>query len=128
MSKVFSALAVSVDGYITGRNPGPGRGLGDGATLFDWYADGDIPSREFGGFTLSQASARVFDGIAGRVGASLAGRNTYEDSEGFGGGGPHRRRRCPTARRWSRPGSRTRSRQPAKQPVARTSRSWAAVS
>jgi dihydrofolate reductase len=89
MSKVFSALAVSVDGYITGRNPGPGRGLGDGATLFDWYADGDVPSREFGGFTLSEASARVFDGIAGRVGASLAGRNTYEDSEGFGGGGPH---------------------------------------
>ncbi len=42
MSKVFSALAVSVDGYITGR--GPGRGLGDGATLFDWYADGDVPS------------------------------------------------------------------------------------
>jgi hypothetical protein len=37
MSKVFSALAVSVDGYITGRDPGPGRGLGDGGTLFDWY-------------------------------------------------------------------------------------------
>ena len=29
MKKVFSALAVSVDGYITGRHPGPGRGLGD---------------------------------------------------------------------------------------------------
>ncbi|MEU6190468.1 dihydrofolate reductase family protein [Nocardia sp. NPDC047038] len=34
MSKVFSALAVSVDGYITGRDPGAGRGLGDGGTLF----------------------------------------------------------------------------------------------
>ncbi|MFE9695064.1 hypothetical protein [Micromonospora sp. NPDC005806] len=33
MSKVFSAHAVSVDGYITGRNPGAGRGLGDGTTL-----------------------------------------------------------------------------------------------
>ena len=30
MSKVFSAHAVSVDGYITGRDPGAGRGLGDG--------------------------------------------------------------------------------------------------
>jgi hypothetical protein len=31
--KVFTALAVSVDGYITGRDPGPGHGLGDGGLL-----------------------------------------------------------------------------------------------
>jgi dihydrofolate reductase len=89
MSKVFSAMAVSVDGYITGRDPGPGRGLGDGATLFDWYADGDIPSQEFNGFKLSEPSARVFDALARRVGAVVAGRNTYEDSDRFGGAGPH---------------------------------------
>ena len=90
MSKVFSAMAVSVDGYITGRDPGPGRGLGDGGMLFDWYGDGDIPSQVFDGFTLSEPSARVFDALARRVGASLAGRNTYEDSDRFGDdGGPH---------------------------------------
>jgi dihydrofolate reductase len=89
MSKVFSALTVSVDGYITGRDPGPGSGLGDGGTLFDWYGNGDVPSRVFDGFRLSEPSARVFDTLAGRVGASLAGRNTYDDSEGFGGGSPH---------------------------------------
>jgi dihydrofolate reductase len=42
---------------------------------------------------LSQPSARVFDGLAARVGAVVAGRNTYEDSDHFGGGSPH-----PTAR------------------------------
>ncbi len=89
MSKVISALSVSVDGYITGRDPGPGRGLGDGSMLFDWYFDGDTPSRVFDGFDLSEASARLFDAIAGQVGASLAGRHTYDDSDGFGGGGPH---------------------------------------
>lgn len=89
MSKVFSALAVSVDGYITGRDPGPGRGLGDGATLFDWYADGDVPSKVFDGFKLSEPSARVFDALARRVGAVVAGRSTYEDSDRFGGAGPH---------------------------------------
>ena len=89
MNKVFSALAVSVDGYITGRDPGPGRGLGDGGTLFDWYFDGDVASREFDGFRLSEPSARIFDAFARRVGATLAGRNTYEDSDRFGGGGPH---------------------------------------
>jgi len=89
VNKVFSSLAVSVDGYITGRDPGPGRGLGDGGTLFDWYFDGDVASQEFDGFRLSEPSARIFDALARRVGASLAGRNTYEDSDRFGGGGPH---------------------------------------
>ena len=89
MCKVFSALAVSVDGYITGRDPGAGRGLGDGSMLFDWYFDGDTPSRAFDGFRLSESSARVFDALATRVGAVVAGRNTYEDSDRFGGGSPH---------------------------------------
>ncbi|MGW9195318.1 dihydrofolate reductase family protein [Micromonospora chersina] len=93
MSKVFSAHAVSVDGYITGRGPGAGRGLGAGTTLFDWYFDGDTPSQVFDGFRLSEPSSRVFDALAGRVGAIVAGRNTYEDSDRFGGGSPH-----PTAR------------------------------
>ncbi|GAA2369791.1 dihydrofolate reductase family protein [Dactylosporangium salmoneum] len=89
MGKVFSAHAVSVDGYITGRGAGPGHGLGDGGMLFDWYFGGDTPSRVFDGFRLSEQSARVFDELAGRIGAVVAGRNTYEDSEQFGGGSPH---------------------------------------
>ncbi|MGW6504318.1 dihydrofolate reductase family protein [Nonomuraea angiospora] len=89
MSKVMAAHAVSVDGYITGRDPGAGRGLGDATMLFDWYGDGDTPSQVFDGFKLSEPSARVFDTLAGRVGAVVAGRNTYEDSDRFGGGSPH---------------------------------------
>jgi dihydrofolate reductase len=107
MSKVFSAHAVSVDGYISGRTPlapAPpprpndgdeefGRGLGDAPMLFDWYMDGDTPSQAFAGFKLSEPSARFFDAIAARVGAAVAGRTTYEHSGHWGGGGPH-----PTAR------------------------------
>lgn len=94
LSKVFSALAVSVDGYISGRDPsdkdgGYGRGLGDAGMLFDWYFKGDTPSGMFGGFHLSEPSARFFDEVAGRVGAALAGRATYDHSSGFGGGSPH---------------------------------------
>ncbi|MGV9865409.1 hypothetical protein [Rhodococcus koreensis] len=139
MSKVFSAHAVSVDGYITGRNPGPGRGIGDGTSLFDWYGDGDTASRLFDGFRLSEPSARIFDTLAGRVGAVVAGRNTYEDSGRFGGGSPH-----PTARVFvlsHRPapelseqqtlvtgGIEERSRRRARPPAIRTSASWAAES
>lgn len=54
MNRVFSAHAVSVDGYISGRTPDgdeeSGRGLGDAPMLFDWYTDGDTPSQVFGGF------------------------------------------------------------------------------
>jgi hypothetical protein len=141
MSKVFSAHAVSVDGYITGRDPGAARGLRDAPVPFFWYGDGDgdTPSRLFDGFRLSEPSARVFDDLAGRVGAVVAGRNTYEDSDRFGGGSPHPAAPLfvlshrpapgwPSRRPWSPPASRTRSRQPAPPPGARTSASWAAGS
>src|SRR5581483_1119163 len=90
MSKVFTALAISIDDHITDRDPDPGHGLGDGGMLFDWYFSGDSKSEVFGGFRLSGPSRAVFDDIAGRIGATVAGRNTYDDSDGFGGtGGPH---------------------------------------
>jgi dihydrofolate reductase len=93
MSKVFSAHAVSVDGYISGRPPDGdkefGRGLGDAPMLFDWYTDGDTPSQVFGGFNVSGPSARFFDAIEARVGAAVAGRTTYEHSSHGGGGSPH---------------------------------------
>ena len=93
MTKVFSAHAVSVDGYISGRTPDGaeefGRGLGDAPMLFDWYFDGDTASQVFGGFKLSEPSARFFDAISARVGAAVSGRTTYEHSGHWGGGGPH---------------------------------------
>ncbi|PXY27815.1 dihydrofolate reductase family protein [Prauserella muralis] len=93
MSKVISGHAVSVDGYISGRTPDGdeefGRGLGDAPMLFDWYFDGDTPSRVFDGFRLSEPSARLFDALAARLGAVVAGRVTYEHSSRFGGGSPH---------------------------------------
>jgi Dihydrofolate reductase len=89
MSKVFTALSVSVDGYITGRDPGTGRGLGDATMLFDWYFAGDTASQVFDGFRLDGPSARVFDAEAARVGVTLAGRNTYDDSGWGAGGTPH---------------------------------------
>jgi hypothetical protein len=67
MDKVFTSLAVSVDGFITGRDPGPGHGLGDGGILFGWYGDGDTPSQLFPGFRLFEPSRSVFDDLAGRV-------------------------------------------------------------
>jgi dihydrofolate reductase len=89
MTKVFSAHATSVDGYITGPDPSPGRGLGlGGEQLFDWYTDGDTPVRGYP-FRLSAPSASVFQALIDRVGAVIAGRKTYDDSDGFPSGSPH---------------------------------------
>ena len=90
MSRVLTALAASVDGYITGPDPSPERALGlGGERLFDWYTSGNVPSQVFASFRLWPESARVFDAAAGRVGAMIAGRTTYEHSDGFSGGSPH---------------------------------------
>ncbi|WP_033287891.1 dihydrofolate reductase family protein [Amycolatopsis jejuensis] len=93
MSKVFSALAVSVDGYISGRRPDGadevGSGLGDAGVLFDWYFSGDTDSKVLGGFKLSEASVRFFDAAAARAGAIVAGHTTYVHSSHFRDGGPH---------------------------------------
>ena len=89
MTTVRGVMAVSVDGFITGRNPGPGNGLGDGSVLHDWYWDGDTPSTVVPSFRLSEATRRFVDTFAGRTGAVVAGRTTYDDSDGWGGGSPH---------------------------------------
>jgi len=90
MSKVFVALAASVDGYITGPDPNPDRPLGiGGGQLFDWYRDGDTPSAQYPNFRLSAPSAQVFDALVDRVGAVVAGRKTYDDSDGWDGEGQH---------------------------------------
>jgi hypothetical protein len=72
MAKVIVDLTVSLDGFIAGPNDGPDNPLGDGGTrLFDWYFQGDTPSRFYQAaaergvpvptFKLSPASAEVFD-------------------------------------------------------------------
>lgn len=61
MSKVFSAHAVSVDGCISGRESRDGK----------------------------RVRTRVFDDLAWRVGAVVAGRAADEHSADFGGGSPH---------------------------------------
>ena len=71
-------------------DPTPERSLGlGGERLFDWYFSGDVESTQFSGFRLWPASAKVFDDAAARVGAIIAGRRTYDHSNGWNGQGPH---------------------------------------
>jgi dihydrofolate reductase len=90
MTKVTTALSTSLDGYIAGIDDGPDQPLGvGGERLFKWFEDGDTPSRYYPSFRMSALSARFFDEeVAGRDGANIAGRRTYDIANAWEGKGP----------------------------------------
>lgn len=89
MSKVFAAITTSVDGYITGPDDGPGRGLGEGgerlhAWVFGgpWTYDGG-PRGEMGPVERGWMEEKT----AG-IGAVVGGRGTYEAAGHWGDQNP----------------------------------------
>jgi hypothetical protein len=61
MTRVVTSLSTSADGFITGPDPSPDQPLGAGGMqLFDWFDDGDTPSRFYESFRMSPESAAVF--------------------------------------------------------------------
>jgi dihydrofolate reductase len=89
MAQVLTALSTSLDGFIAGADDSPDQPLGTGGSrLFDWFSNGDTPSKYYPTFRLSSGSAQLFDEIAGNCGAIVTGRRTYDVSDGWGGSGP----------------------------------------
>jgi dihydrofolate reductase len=99
MANVIVDLTVSLDGFIAGAHDGAENPLGDGGTrLFDWYFNGDTPSRSYQAaasrgvpvppFKLSNSSAEVFEELLESTAAVVTGRRTYDITHGWGGNGP----------------------------------------
>jgi dihydrofolate reductase len=87
--KVVIDVSMSLDGFIAGVDDSREQPLGAGGDrLFEWFSDGDTPSRWYPDFKMSAASAKLFDGFADSVGAVLTGRRTYDVSDAWGGDGP----------------------------------------
>jgi len=89
MTTVVAAITISLDGYITGPNDGPGNGLGDGGERLHYWVFGGPwsyeaePSGEATG-----ADKEYLDGAMARVGAVVVGRGMYEAAEAWGGQNP----------------------------------------
>jgi dihydrofolate reductase len=89
MTKVTAGITISLDGYIVGPNDGPGRGLGEGGErLHYWvfggpWSYGEEPTGEPTG-----ADRQLLDEAFAGLGAVIAGRNTYESAEAWGGKNP----------------------------------------
>jgi dihydrofolate reductase len=89
MTKVAAGITTSLDGYITGPNDGPGRGLGDGGErLHYWVFGGPWSYNEDARGEPRGADKELLDHAFARVGAIVGGRNTYEAAEAWGGKNP----------------------------------------
>jgi dihydrofolate reductase len=89
MTKVVAAITMSLDGYITGPNDGPGRGLGDGGErLHYWVFGGPWSYESERSGEATGADKEYLDGAMARAGAVVVGRRMYEAAEAWGGQNP----------------------------------------
>jgi dihydrofolate reductase len=86
---VVAAISISLDGYITGPNDGPGRGLGDGGERLHYWVFGGPWSYEAGpSGEATGADKEHLDATMARAGAVVVGRGMYEAAETWGGQNP----------------------------------------
>ena len=89
MTKVIATITTSLDGYTTGPNDGPGRGLGEGGERLHYWVFGgpwtyDGPPR---GQAVG-ADREFLEYMGNREGAVIGGRGTYEAADHWGGSNP----------------------------------------
>ena len=113
MGKLVADITMSLDGFVTGPDDAPGRGLGEGGeALHNWVMGGpwryDDEARRFAPLDVDR---QVLQQAMGSVGAGIIGRRMFDVTDGWGGnppGGPDARYFVLThsvPRQWARPGS-----------------------
>jgi dihydrofolate reductase len=89
MARILAGITTSLDGYTTGPNDGPERGLGDGGERLHYWVFGGAWSYDGGARgEPTGADKEVLDEAMERVGAVIGGRNTYEAAGAWGGENP----------------------------------------
>lgn len=88
MSKVGAQITMSLDGYVTGPNDGPERGLGEGGErLHYWVFGGPWSYDEPPTGEATGVDKELLD-ESERIGAVIGGRATYEAAGAWGGTNP----------------------------------------
>src|SRR2546423_11444311 len=89
MTRVLAGITTSVDGYITGPDDGPGKGLGEGGERLHYWVFGGpwTYETEARGEPTGEDAAWLSEAIS-RVGAVVGGRATYEAAGHWGDESP----------------------------------------
>ncbi|BCY06816.1 dihydrofolate reductase family protein [Actinoplanes sp. L3-i22] len=74
MARVIADISISLDGFVTGPNPGPDNGLGDGGEALHTWALHPDP-----------VDADVLDSTVAATGAVIMGRRLFDIIDGPGG-------------------------------------------
>src|SRR5437764_10304976 len=89
MSKIVAGVTVSVDGYVTGPDDGPGCGLGvGGERLHYWVFGGPWTYEDPGRGEAAGEDKEWLDQAVANTGAVIAGRATYEAAGHWGDTNP----------------------------------------
>lgn len=84
MTRIIADISVSLDGFVTGPDPGPVTGLGAGGEALHTWAFSDDPDE---GRILREATSRSGAVVLGRRLFDLVdGPNGWDDSTGYGAG------------------------------------------
>ena len=89
MTKVLAGITTSLDGYVTGPDDGPDKGLGEGGErLHYWVFGGPWTYASGARGEATGADKQYLDEMNARVGAVIGGRGTYEAADHWGGSNP----------------------------------------
>jgi dihydrofolate reductase len=96
MGKVVADITMSLDGFITGPDDRPGRGLGErGECLHNWVMGGPWRYDDEGRrFAPADVDRNVLEQAMSSTGAGIIGRRMFDVTGGWGGnppGGPQAR-------------------------------------
>ena len=84
MTKVLAGITTSLDGYITGPDDGPDKGLGEGGErLHYWVFGGPWTYEDEHYGEPVGADKQYLDGMTERVGAVIGGRGTFDAAEAW---------------------------------------------
>ncbi|MGH2444969.1 MAG: dihydrofolate reductase family protein [Candidatus Limnocylindria bacterium] len=89
MTKVTAGITTSVDGYITGPDDGPDKGLGEGGERLHWWVFGGPWTYDSHPEVEPVGEDKVaLDEANDNVGAVVIGRGMYDAADAWGGTNP----------------------------------------
>lgn len=84
MAKVLAGITISLDGYVTGPNDGPGAGLGEGGERLHYWVFGGPWSYDGERGSPAAVDQQYLDEVFGCAGAWIVGRTMHDIVDGWG--------------------------------------------